>query len=175
MKSEKPRMIGYFTAWGADDKGYTPARVPAEKLTHLNYAFTSIDPNSQQCILGDPQADVQRLFSDGESVDGIADDSGAAVKGYLKAGVPPEKLVLGVPFYDRGWEGVSGTNQGLFQPVKGPVEGISEPGMFDYAEIVKTYLPTSIRHWHPEAKVPWINQPATRIFISYDDPESLIY
>lgn len=41
-----------------------------------------------------------------------------AVRAFLRAGVPPEKIVLGVPFGGgRHWSGVSDTNHGLYQPV----------------------------------------------------------
>lgn len=33
------RFVGYFTEWGIWDSEYYPADVPADKLTHLNYAF----------------------------------------------------------------------------------------------------------------------------------------
>ncbi|MFR8336916.1 MAG: hypothetical protein ACLVAW_09625 [Eisenbergiella massiliensis] len=31
-------VVGYYTSW-ASAKGYTPLHVPAQKLTHLNYAL----------------------------------------------------------------------------------------------------------------------------------------
>jgi chitinase len=41
-----------------------------------------------------------------------------AVQAFLRAGVPPEKIVLGVPFGGgRHWSGVSDANHGLYQPV----------------------------------------------------------
>jgi len=59
----------------------------------------------------------------------------AAVKGYLAAGVP-EKLVLGVPFYGRGWSGVKKDTQALYQP-HGPnlPKGTWEAGVFDYKDL----------------------------------------
>lgn len=41
-----------------------------------------------------------------------------AVQDFLRAGVPPRKLILGVPFYGKGWTGVSDANHGLYQPAK---------------------------------------------------------
>ena len=38
---------------------------------------------------------------------------------YKQAGVPPVKLLLGLPFYGYGWKAVGGTANGLFQPGEG--------------------------------------------------------
>lgn len=101
----------------------------------------------------------------------------AAVTGYLGAGVPASKIVVGVPFYGRGWAGVSPTNDGLFQPHTGLPAGTWEPGVFDYHDLAANYVGQCARHVSPEAKVPWLfcAAPArdTGVMISYDDPESL--
>ena len=49
-------MVGYYTGWSAY-KGYTPQKVPAAKLTHLNYAFAKIDPSTSKIALADPAND----------------------------------------------------------------------------------------------------------------------
>jgi len=46
----------------------------------------------------------------------------ATIEGYLQAGVPAAKLLLGIPFYAYGWDGVADVNHGLFQagqPIRG--------------------------------------------------------
>jgi GH18 family chitinase len=97
----------------------------------------------------------------------------AAVQTYLSAGVPANKLVLGVPFYGRGWEAVAETDHGLYQSAGGPAPGTREAGSFEYNDIKAHYLRAFQRYWDGGAYVPWLYDPARKIFISYDDPESL--
>ncbi len=93
----------------------------------------------------------------------------AAVKAYRDAGVPDDKIVVGVPFYGRGWAGVRNVNDGLYQP-----HGKKPPkvGGLDYRELADS-LGKYDRHWHDEAKVPWLFDPKAGVMISYDDPESI--
>jgi chitinase len=98
----------------------------------------------------------------------------SAVKGYLAAGVPAEKLVVGVPFYGRGWQGVKKVNDGLYQPrAAGLPRGTWENGVFDYKDLAGNHVGKFKRYWHDEAKVPWLYDEKSGIMISYDDPESL--
>jgi chitinase len=97
----------------------------------------------------------------------------AAVQAYLAAGVPPEKIVFGVPFYGRGWKEVPNANNGLFQKFNGVPQGTRGGGAFDYRDLKKNYLPTFTRFWDAAAQVPWLYNSATQVMISYDDPESL--
>ncbi len=97
----------------------------------------------------------------------------SAVDGYLAAGVPADKIVLGVPFYGRGYAGVADKDHGLYQPFAGLPAGTWEAGMFDYHDIKNNYLSKMTRYWHDEAQVPWLYSPQTGVMISYDDPESL--
>lgn len=51
---------GYYGGWGAYT-GYTPDKIPADKLTHLFYAFAKIDPSSLTIALSDPAKDRQNF------------------------------------------------------------------------------------------------------------------
>jgi chitinase len=98
----------------------------------------------------------------------------AAVKSYRSAGVPADKIVLGVPFYGRGWSGVKNARDGLFQK-PGPTlpRGTWEAGVYDYKDLAANYFGKFTRHWHKEAQVPWLFDSKNGVMISYDDPESL--
>lgn len=93
-----------------------------------------------------------------------------AMKAYLAAGIPSDKLVLGVPFYGRGWKEVKDVNNGLFQPY-GDIPGTE--GSFEYRELASFWIAHSDRHWDETGKVPWLFIPKTGMMISYDDAESL--
>ena len=100
-------------------------------------------------------------------------NANAAVQTYLKAGLPRNKLVLGVPFYGRGWKGVVDEHDGLYQRHQGVPRGTWEPGSFDYKDLRRNDLGGFARHWNDVAKVPWLYDPRTRTMISYDDVESV--
>jgi chitinase len=97
-----------------------------------------------------------------------------AIQTYLDSGVPPEKLILGVPFYGKTWSGVTG-GSGLFEAASDIGPGNYEAGTMDYHHIVDVYLSNSsfTRYWDSEAQVPYLHSETEGIFISYEDPESL--
>jgi chitinase len=98
----------------------------------------------------------------------------ATVKGYLDAGVPADKIVVGVPFYGRGWGGVKNVNDGLYQPhAPAAPRGTAGAGAWNYRDLVANQIGKTQRHWHEQAKVPWLYDEKTGVMISYDDPESL--
>jgi chitinase len=110
----------------------------------------------------------------------------ASVSLYLKEGVPAAKLTLGQPFYGKGWEGCdAGRGGGLYQSCRAPVSDPPE-ATFEFARLVdEGYLVRDssgaytiggrgfTRHWSAAARVPYLYNPATRVFISYDDEASI--
>ncbi len=93
-----------------------------------------------------------------------------AIESYIKAGVPANKILLGIPFYGRSWSGVPKDNNGLFQKAKGPGPGTIESGVLDYSDIVNRFEPRMRKFFHPVAQVPWLY--GDNVFITYDDPHS---
>ena len=100
----------------------------------------------------------------------------AAMQAYLAAGVPVDKLQLGVAFYGRGFGGVQSTTDGLYAPYAGPSSpGTWENGVYDHDDLAARYVGSNgwARHWNDAARVPWLFHPTSRVFISYDDPRSV--
>ncbi len=91
-----------------------------------------------------------------------------SVNEYLQAGVPARKLVLGVPFYGRSWGEVANKNNGLFQSGKA-ARGVH----FSYPDLPNLLATGFIRHWDSDASVPYLYNPHTRVFVTYEDPQSL--
>lgn len=61
------KVVGYYTAWSVYGRDYHVADIPADKLTHINYAFANIGPDGK-IALGDPYADIDKFYT-GDSWD----------------------------------------------------------------------------------------------------------
>ena len=91
-----------------------------------------------------------------------------AVDTFLRAGAPAKKLVVGVPYYGRGWKGVASDNNGLYQSANGGFQGEYEMGIDNYKVIINQ--PGEV-YRHAPTKSLW-KYDGDR-FWSYDDPEVL--
>jgi chitinase len=95
------------------------------------------------------------------------------IASYLRAGVPPHKLVLGIPTYARGWTGVPDLNNGLYQTSTGaapvpPADYLQTPGVITHLTL--TGLTGYTRHFDLQRIAVWIYDPSSQTFWSYDDP-----
>lgn len=97
-----------------------------------------------------------------------------SIREYKRGGVPRSKLVMGIPFYGRGWTGVTDEKHGLFQSATGPAPGVWEDGIEDY-KVLEALLESgdTTRYWSQRGKVPWLFDGTT--FWTYDDPKSICY
>jgi chitinase len=98
----------------------------------------------------------------------------AAVQGYIQAGVPPHKMLVGIPFYGPAWQGVAATNNGLYQPAAGPALIGQQRGVV-FSRDIQHIRHTSgyTRFWHAEAQVPWLYNEQRGVMISYEDAQSI--
>ncbi|MDN5205358.1 glycoside hydrolase family 18 protein [Fulvivirgaceae bacterium BMA10] len=109
------------------------------------------------------------LFYSEHDQNGYKRSVSAAVDEHMAAGIPKEKLVLGLPFYGRYWTGVEneGTN-GLYQTSTG------EGGGYSYNKLERELIDQQgyKRFWDESAKVPYLWNAEKKEFVTYDDPKS---
>jgi chitinase len=107
-----------------------------------------------------------------------------SVREFLAAGVPARKLVLGVPFYGRGWTNVtmSTAPAGATTADRAtPANGLYQPGTaltgrsLNYGRLAAELVGQQgfVRLWDVHAQQPYLWNAETRTVICYDDPESL--
>lgn len=91
-----------------------------------------------------------------------------AIANLISAGVPASKLLLGVPFYGRGWSGVAAgpDGDGLYQAATGAAAGRYEAGIDDY-KVLK--YKSGMRYTHPVTKQLYLYTGPSGEWWSYDD------
>ena len=97
-------------------------------------------------------------------------NSAKAVEEHIKAGIPIEKLVMGVPFYGRWWKGTNPLNNGLYQMAIGKTGGYSYKIIADSID-GKTFN----SFWDNSAKAPYIWREKDSLFLTYENPKSMQY
>jgi chitinase len=102
---------------------------------------------------------------------GKEDSGDRAFKEYTTAGVPAEKLVLGLPFYGRSWFMKTSDNFGINRPV----DSVTRGGGYTYLKDSISTKNGFTRHWDEKAKAPVLWNDSTKQMISYEDEESVKY
>ena len=92
------------------------------------------------------------------------------VRLFLEAGVPAEKLVMGLPFYGRSWIMKSADKHGINMPVEGRARG----GGYTYIKDSLVNKNSFVRYWDENAKAPYLFNSETNQLITYDDEESVM-
>lgn len=102
-----------------------------------------------------------------------------AIEGHLNAGVPKDKLVMGLPFYGRSWASCDNDadayNGGYYQNCEGAGNGTWEAGVYDFDDITDNLLKTGhfTEFWNEAAKVPYLFHEETGEFVTYDNERSI--
>lgn len=93
-----------------------------------------------------------------------------AVRMHVDAGVPSEKLVLGVPFYGRIWYGVPSRNNGLYQVAD------SGSGSAPYSKIKTDFNQEEgfVKHKDEAAAAVFLFNKDDKTFVTYDDLNTLV-
>jgi chitinase len=93
----------------------------------------------------------------------------SSASAFERAGVPAHKLVLGVPFYGHMWGDVPDSNHGLYQ------SGKSIPNAYAPFSLIESSMLNQgfTRYWDSTSSVPYLYNPEKRVFVSYEDEESL--
>ena len=92
-----------------------------------------------------------------------------AFKEYTRAGVPAEKLVLGIPFYGRSWYMKTDDNHGINRPV----DSLARAGGYTFIKDSIATRPGFKRYWDSKAQAPYLFNTETNQLVSYDDEESV--
>ncbi len=91
-----------------------------------------------------------------------------AVNQLINLKVPKNKIVIGAAFYGKVWENVADTANGLYQ--NGKYIGNIMFRNFDTQMSVDSGF---VNHWDSVAKAPYSYNAEKRLFVTYDDKQSI--
>lgn len=108
---------------------------------------------------------------------GLVPSAAGMVENFIAAGVPVEKIGIGIDFYGYKWQGGSGTSTGgVTEPRQ---KWVDPPQLFPnipYYQIIEQYFRPDLYRWDSSAYAPYlqIDTPCdwSDMFVSYDDERS---
>jgi chitinase len=163
MKSHRRLYLTIAAGAGDDYLAHTEMKKVQEYVDTVNLmAYDYVEPGD------DPLTGHHApLFGNPADARNYSDD--ASVRAFERAGVPPGKILLGIPFYGHVWGDVADRDHGFLQP------GKAVPNAYaPYSAIAGTMLNQGfIRYWDPIASAPYLYNSEKHVFVSYDDTESI--
>ncbi|WP_051278794.1 glycosyl hydrolase family 18 protein [Chitinilyticum aquatile] len=149
-----------------DPAGYSPYMDWVNVMTYDFHGNWEGNTNFHSHLFPDPADPAAGTIAGSYNIDG-------AVNKLIERGLPASKIVLGIPYYGRGWGGVvAGPNgDGLYQKGNGaPAKvGVStEAGYGDYRALVSA---PGTRKYHPVTKQLYLYDGSN--WWSYDDPVTI--
>ena len=97
-----------------------------------------------------------------------------SVMDFMEGGVPAHKIGLGAAFYSRSREAESTLRNGINQPQITGSKAVTGQGG-GYTKMKNEFINKNgyKRHWDRHAKAPYLFNPETKVFITYDDERSI--
>jgi chitinase len=92
-----------------------------------------------------------------------------SIQAFIAAGVPPSKIVMGIAFYGKGWQMLTGDNNGLYRKAVKPARG----GGYSYLKDSVVNKNGYKEYWDDIACAPYLFNSENNIFISYDNERSV--
>ncbi len=108
---------------------------------------------------------------------------------YYRGVLPPEKILMGIPYYSRGWENVTGGTNGLHGKSKTPASGkynvwgddLNGDGVLEPAGANPLWHILNLadkdsnfkKYWDDAGKVPHYWQDNEKVFLSFEDTQSI--
>ena len=144
-----------------------------EIFTHTDMAkaqqyLSYINVMSYDFFTGGPLAGHHtNLYASGKVDNETSGDR--AVKLYEQAGVPAEKLVLGMAFYGRAWQ-LQNDNPKAYPR---SIVKVERGGGYTFIKDSLLTNPAYKRYWDRRAKAPYLYNADLKRFVSYDDEESV--
>ena len=93
-----------------------------------------------------------------------------SVKMHIKAGVPVQKLVMGIAFYGRSWKGVQLNNKGLYQQARTGGQGFRNKRLDSLSTLKNSGFEM---FWDSIASAPYLFHQKDSVFVSYEDERSI--
>jgi chitinase len=154
----------------------------ADAMTYdMHGGWESTGPTNLQDPLHNSPNDPSTVVSPGNEKYNIDTTFKAWTSGLsdygIPGGFPASKLVMGFPFYYRGWTGVAaGSNHGLYQTATGPSAAFStsqQAGVADYKELAAAGLTSnaSDNFFDSTTQTAWIYDGSN--FYTGDTPQSI--
>ena len=147
----------------------------------MHGGFEATGPSNLQDPLHDSPSDPSTVIAPGNEKYNIDTAVKAWTTGLpdynIPGGFPANKLIMGIPFYYRGWTGVpAGSNHGLYQTATGPSPAFSTSataGIADYKELAAAGLTSnsSDNFFDSTTQASWIYDGTN--FYTGDTPQSI--
>jgi len=110
------------------------------------------------------------LPAESETGDARKLNANAAVMALIARGFPATNIVLGIPFYGRGWQGVTLSENGFGQAATSAAKGTYEAGIDDY-HVLKNF--NGREFYDAKTITVWRYSAETGIFWGFDDARTV--